>query len=62
MITPGVCAGWACEEGRMDLGQVRYNDHDQRWERFDGREWAAIVAQPTAPGTVIVYESTDDDG
>jgi hypothetical protein len=43
----------------MELGQVRYNGDDRRWERFDGREWTAIAAQPAATETeTILYEST----
>jgi hypothetical protein len=44
----------------MELGQVRYNGHDRRWERFDGREWTAIVVQPADTSIdTIVYESTN---
>jgi hypothetical protein len=45
----------------MELGQVHYNEHDRRWERFDGQSWTAIVVRPAATETeIIVYESTDN--
>jgi len=45
----------------VELGQVHYNEHDRRWERYDGRDWTAIAAQSAATETqVIVYESTDN--
>ena len=50
------------EEGRVELGEVRYNGQDRRWERFNGQEWMAITVQPAAEQTgIIVYESTDHD-
>jgi hypothetical protein len=42
-----------------ELGQVRYHEHDRRWERFDGRAWTTIA--PTLAqrdDAVIVYETT----
>jgi hypothetical protein len=42
-----------------ELGQVRYNEHDRRWERYDGRAWSTIA--PTLAqddDAVIVYETT----
>jgi hypothetical protein len=51
----------AYEEGRVELGQVRYNEGDRRWERFDGQDWTAIAAQSAAAEIgIIVYESTDN--
>lgn len=46
----------------MELGEVRYNAQDRRWERFDGQGWTAIAVQSAAAQTeIIVYESTDHD-
>jgi hypothetical protein len=42
-----------------ELGQVRYNEQDTRWERYDGLAWTMIA--PTlaqADHAVIVYETT----
>jgi len=59
---PGICAVLACEEGRVEVGEVQYNGQDRRWERFDGQGWTAIAIQSTAAQTeIIVYESTDHD-
>jgi hypothetical protein len=58
---PGICATLGNEEGRVELGEVRYDAAGRQWERFDGQGWTAIVAQPVAAQTgMIVYESTDN--
>lgn len=58
---PGICAGLANEEGRVELGEVRYNAPGRQWERFDGQDWTAIVAQPVAAQTgMVVYEAADN--
>ena len=59
---PVICAGSACEEERVELGEVRYNAQVRRWERSDGQKWTAIAVQSVAAQTeMMVYESTDHD-
>lgn len=45
---------------RPELGQVRYNESERRWERYEARSWMAIVPEPVGPGSeIIVYELTE---